>query len=137
MVNGQWYHFAMNLILQNFYTLLLISVIFNVTANILLKTVVTKTGGISADTTQLLSNLLKVAFNPYLILGLTLYGFSFLIWLRVLTFNDLSRSYPIFATIVFLLTTFGSVIFLNENVTLLRVLGICIMLFGIFLVARY
>ena len=137
MVNGQWYHFAMNLILQNFYTLLLISVIFNVTANILLKTVVTKTGGISADTTQLLSNLLKVAFNPYLIIGLTLYGFSFLIWLRVLTFNDLSRSYPIFATIVFLLTTFGSVIFLNENVTLLRVLGICIMLFGIFLVARY
>ena len=127
----------MNLILQNFYTLLLISVIFNVTANILLKTVVTKTGGISADTTQLLSNLLKVAFNPYLILGLTLYGFSFLIWLRVLTFNDLSRSYPIFATIVFLLTTIGSAIFLNENVSLLRVLGICIMLFGIFLVARY
>ena len=137
IVNGQWYHFVMNLILQNFYILLLISVVFNVTANILLKTVVTKTGGISADTTQLLSNLLKVAFNPYLILGLTLYGFSFLIWLRVLTFNDLSRSYPIFATIVFLLTTFGSVIFLNENVTLLRVLGICIMLFGIFLVARY
>jgi len=137
MVNGQWYHFAMNLILQNFYTLLLISVIFNVTANILLKTVVTKTGGISADTTQLLSNLLKVAFNPYLIIGLTLYGFSFLIWLRVLTFNDLSRSYPIFATIVFLLTTIGSAIFLNENVSLLRVLGICIMLFGIFLVARY
>ena len=127
----------MNLILQNFYTLLLFSVLFNVTANILLKTVVTKTGGISADTTQLLSNLLKVAFNPYLIIGLTLYGFSFLIWLRVLTFNDLSRSYPIFATIVFLLTTFGSVIFLNENVSLLRLIGICIMLLGIFLVARY
>ena len=127
----------MNLILQNFYTLLLISVIFNVTANILLKTVVTKTGGISADTTQLLSNLLKVVFNPYLIIGLTLYGFSFLIWLRVLTFNDLSRSYPIFATIVFLLTTFGSVIFLNENVSILRLIGICIMLLGIFLVARY
>lgn len=127
----------MNLVLQNFYSLLLISVTFNVTANILLKTAVTKTGGISAETTQLLTNILKVAFNPYLIVGLGLYGLSFLIWLRVLTFNDLSRSYPIFATIVFLLTTIGSVIFLNENVSLLRLLGICIMLLGIFLVARY
>lgn len=127
----------MNAILQNFYSLLLISVAFNVTANILLKTAVTKTGGISAQSSQLLANIIKVAFSPYLIFGLTLYGLSFLIWLRVLTFNDLSRAYPIFATIVFLLTTAGSIIFLNETVSLLRFLGIAIMLVGIYLVARY
>ena len=126
----------MNLILQNFYALLVVSVTFNVTANILLKTAVTKTGGISAESTQILTNIAKVAFSPYLSAGLILYGLSFLIWLRVLTFNDLSRSYPIFATIVFLMTTLGSVIFLKENITVIRVVGIAVMLTGIFIVAR-
>jgi len=126
----------MNIILQNFYALLVVSVAFNVTANILLKTAVTKTGGISAESTQILTNIAKVAINPYLIAGLTLYGLSFLIWLRVLTFNDLSRSYPIFATIVFLMTTLGSIIFLKEDINLIRVAGIAVMLTGIFIVAR-
>src|SRR3989338_4300018 len=126
----------MNIILQNFYALLVVSVAFNVTANILLKTGVVRTGGISAETTNIIANILKVAISPYIITGLILYGFSFLIWLRVLTFNDLSRSYPIFATIVFLMTTLGSIIFLKENITLIRVVGIAIMLTGIFIVAR-
>ena len=126
----------MNIILQNFYALLVVSVAFNVTANILLKTGVVRTGGISAETTNIIANILKVAISPYIITGLILYGFSFLIWLRVLTFNDLSRSYPIFATIVFLMTTIGSVIFLKEHVSIIRIVGIAVMLTGIFIVSR-
>ena len=126
----------MTLVLQNFYALLVVSVAFNVTANILLKTGVVKTGGISAETTNIIANILKVAISPYIITGLILYGFSFLIWLRVLTFNDLSRSYPIFATIVFLMTTIGSVLFLKEHVSIIRIVGIAIMLTGIFVVSR-
>src|SRR3990170_7184915 len=110
----------MNFVLQNFHALLVVSVTFNVTANILLKTAVTKTGGISAESTQILTNIAKVAFSPYLIAGLILYGLSFLIWLRVLTFNDLSRSYPIFATIVFMFTTLASYKILNEDISMMR-----------------
>lgn len=126
----------MNLVLQNFYALLLISVTFNVTANILLKTGVTKTGGITAETANIITNVIKVVGSPFIIVGLFLYGLSFLIWLRVLTFNDLSRSYPIFATIVFLMTTLGSIKFLNEDVSLVRILGMAVMLVGIFIVSR-
>ncbi|OGE13290.1 hypothetical protein A3G14_05410 [Candidatus Curtissbacteria bacterium RIFCSPLOWO2_12_FULL_38_9] len=126
----------MSTILQNFYALLLVSVTFNVTANILLKTGVIKTGGISSDATDIITNVLKVAVSPYIVTGLTLYGLSFLIWLRVLSFNDLSRSYPIFATIVFLMTTIGSVIFLKEHVSIIRIVGIAVMLTGIFIVSR-
>ena len=126
----------MSTILQNFYALLLVSVTFNVTANILLKTGVIKTGGISSDATDIITNVLKVAVSPYIVTGLVLYGLSFLIWLRVLSFNDLSRSYPIFATIVFLMTTIGSVIFLKEHVSIIRIVGIAVMLTGIFIVSR-
>ena len=122
---------------MSFYLLLLVSVFSNVTANIFLKKGVTSFGGLSGQKAQLFIELTKAATNPFVILGVVLYGFSFLIWLRILSFNDLSRAYPIFATIVFLLTTAGSVFFLNENVSLLRFAGIAIMLVGIYLVARY
>jgi len=121
---------------QNFYALLLTSVTFNVTANILLKKGVLSFGGLSGNLTKLFLELSKAAINPFILIGLGLYGLSFLIWLRVLTFNDLSRAYPIFATIVFMFTTIGSIKFLNEDISLLRVIGIAVMLLGIFIVAR-
>ncbi len=121
---------------MGFYQLLVVSVIFNVIANIFLKKGVVSFGGISSDSSKLVPGLLRAAYNPYIIFGLVLYGLSFLIWLRVLSFNDLSKSYPIFATCVFILTTIGSVAFLNENVSVMRILGIAVMLLGIFIVSR-
>lgn len=121
---------------MGFYQLLVVSVLFNVVANVLLKKGVVSFGGISSKSSELVSGLSRAAFNPYIIFGLALYGLSFLIWLRVLSFNDLSKSYPIFATCVFILTTAGSVAFLNEHVSAARILGIAIMLFGIFIVSR-
>lgn len=121
---------------MGFYQLLVISVTFNVTANILLKKGVTAFGGISGEKAKIFLELSKAVINPFILIGLVLYGFSFLIWLRVLTFNDLSKSYPIFATCVFLLTTFGSLKFLNEDVSMSRIIGMVVMLIGIFIVAR-
>ena len=122
---------------MNFFQLLLTSVVFNVTANILLKKGVQAIGGISGQKVKLISELTKAASSPFIIFGLALYGLSFVIWLRVLTFNDLSRAYPIFATIVFMLTTLGSIIFLKENISVARIIGMIIMLVGIFIVARF
>lgn len=121
---------------MSFFQLLITSVLFNVTANILLKKAVISFGGISGTKANLMPELAKAATTPFLWIGLSLYGLSFLIWLRVLTFNDLSRAYPIFATIVFLLTTAGSIKFLNEGVSPTRIIGIVIMLVGIYIVAR-
>jgi len=121
---------------QNFYALLLTSVTFNVTANILLKKGVLSFGGLSGNLTKLFLEVSKAAANPFILIGLGLYGLSFLIWLRVLTFNDLSRAYPIFATVVFMFTTIGSIKFLNEDISILRIVGIAVMLLGIFIVAR-
>ena len=121
---------------MDFFKLLGTSVLINVTANILLKKGVISFGGISADKSQLFSALIKAAVNPFILIGLVLYGTSFMIWLRVLSFNDLSKSYPIFASMVFLLTTLGSIKFLDESVSTARILGIVIMLIGIFVVAR-
>lgn len=106
------------------------------TANILLKSGVKSIGGISGEKTKLIAELTKAIFSPFIIGGIILYGLSFMIWLRVLTFNDLSKAYPIFATIVFLFTTLGSLIFLKEYVSLVRLVGMIVMLIGIFIVSK-
>lgn len=121
---------------MTFFQLLITSVFLNVTGNFLLKKGVLVIGGISGEKAKIIQELTKAAMSPFIIGGLFLYGFSFIIWLRVLTIADLSRAYPIFATIVFLLTTIGSAIFLKENISLLRVVGIIIMICGIFIAAR-
>lgn len=112
------------------------SVFFNVTANILLKKGVTSFGGITGQKSALVLEFSKAAFSPQIIFGLLLYGLSFLIWLRVLSFNDLSRAYPLFAASTFLLTTLGSLLFLKEGVSLTRLLGMFVLIIGIFIVAR-
>jgi multidrug transporter EmrE-like cation transporter len=121
---------------MSYIQLLILSVICNVTANILLKFGVTKAGGFTLSPNTLTADLIKTALNPYIMGGLALYGFSFIVWLRVLTISDLSKSYPIFVTIVFILTTVGSVIFLKESVSAVRLIGIAILIAGVFLVAR-
>lgn len=121
---------------MSYVQLLILSVVCNVTANVLLKFGVTKAGGFILSPNTLVADLIKTALNPYIMGGLVLYGFSFIIWLRVLSISDLSKSYPIFVTIVFILTTIGSVIFLKESVSTLRLLGIAILIAGVFLVAR-
>lgn len=121
---------------MSFYQLLIITVFSNVTANILIKKGVTIAGGVSGQKGQVISDIIHVGLSPLVIMGLSLYGFSFLVWLRVLSFNDLSRAYPIFATLVFLLTSIGSAIFLKENISLIRIIGIVVMLAGIYIVAR-
>ena len=120
---------------MSFIQLLLTSVILNVTGNILLAKGVRAFGGITGQKAKLLEELSRAAVSPFIIGGLVLYGFSFVIWLRVLSFNDLSKAYPIFSTFVFLLSTLGSMVFLKETITLTRIVGIIIMLVGIYIVA--
>jgi len=121
---------------MSYIQLLIISVICNVSANILLKFGVTKAGGFTLSQSTIVADFIKTALNPFIMGGLVLYGFSFIVWLRVLTISDLSKSYPIFVTIVFILTTVGSVLFLKESVSVMRLLGITILIAGVFLVAR-
>ncbi len=121
---------------MSYIQLLVVSVICNVIANVLLKFGVVKAGGFNLSQNTIVADLIKTATNPFIMGGLALYGFSFIVWLRVLSISDLSKSYPIFVTIVFILTTVGSVLFLKESVSAMRLVGIAILIAGVFLVAR-
>jgi multidrug transporter EmrE-like cation transporter len=70
--------------------------------------------------------------NPYLWLGLFCYGLSLLLWLWILQKYELSFAYPMVG-LGYVITTVLAILFLGEGVTLLRWMGILLIVAGIFM----
>lgn len=123
---------------MNIKTLLLIlcSVSISAFAQISLKT------GMSENTIQrtLESGLnfetaLSIMTNFHVIAGLFLYGFGAILWLFVLARVDVSYAYP-FVGLGFLLTMLFAVLFLQEPVKLIRLIGTIFVVIGVVMVSR-
>ena len=79
--------------------------------------------------------LLSVASSPFIWLGLGIYGASVLAWLWVLSKTDVSVAYP-FVGISFVLTAVMGAVLLHENVSVLRIVGTALVIFGCILIAK-
>jgi multidrug transporter EmrE-like cation transporter len=73
--------------------------------------------------------------NAPVLLGLTLYGLSAVLWLFVLARLDLSKAYP-FVGLGFIATMVIGHAFFNEQVGAIRVLGTLLVACGVVMVAR-
>ncbi len=72
--------------------------------------------------------------SPFLWMGLISVLFTFIIWSTVLSKTDLSVAVPV-ASFSYILIPLASAIFLGENVSLLRWLGVFFILAGVFFVS--
>ena len=64
------------------------------------------------------------------LLGLLLYGMSFLLWIGVLTQLPLTFAYPIAIGLTMAGTMFGGTLILGEGLALLRIVGTMLIFFG-------
>jgi len=64
--------------------------------------------------------------SPLIFLGGLMYAVSFVIWIAALSKLELSFMYPIATGAVFVLITLLSFVFLKENITPYRILGIAL-----------
>ena len=78
---------------------------------------------------------LSVALNPWIILGLSIYGLSVVLWLWVLSKVELSVAYP-FVGVSFLITMAFGAWLLYEEITVGRLIGTVLIAIGCVLVAR-
>lgn len=65
------------------------------------------------------------------LIGIFCYGFSFLLWLYIVSKNDLTIVMPLSVALVNIFVIVGSCIFLKEQVTLMQAIGIFIVVFGV------
>lgn len=84
---------------------------------------------------QLISYLFKLFTNPHSLAGVFLYFFSAVIWSYLLTKLDISFVQPILA-LTYVATPILAIILLHEHVPAMRWLGILVIIFGVFIVAR-
>lgn len=64
----------------------------------------------------------RLAFNPYMICAVVIYGLTTVLWVLVLTGTDLSRSY-LFTALATILVPLAGVVFFKETVSMGLVAG--------------
>ncbi len=67
--------------------------------------------------------------------GIISYGFSFLLWIKVLSKVELSYAYPM-VSLGYVLIMIFSYFFFKENITPIRIVGVALIMIGVVLVAR-
>lgn len=110
---------------------ILISIFFNILGQSVLKMGVNKLGALSLS----MSGLIK-AFTSFLVLGgLALYVISSVFWILALSHKDLSYAYPMLS-IGYVIILLVSWFVLGEHISLLRIVGVILVSFGIFLIVK-
>lgn len=120
---------------MNILSLILLAVVINTAAQILLKQGMNTIGYFNFNVADISSILLKVAFNPFIIGGMFCYVASVLVWLLVLSRVPVSYAYPM-VSLAYITTTIAAVIFFNETLTITRILGIFIIIAGVYLISK-
>ncbi len=74
--------------------------------------------------------------SPVLLSGFGLYGFSFLLWLKILNENELSFAFPIASAALFICISLFSSYFLHEHLGFFRIFGMVLIITGILFASR-
>ena len=115
--------------------MILFSIVMGVIGQICLKQGMINIGRFTSNVNNTINLLQRALSNPVVITGFLCYGISALSWLIVLSRVELSYAYPM-VSLGYVLVVLLSWIIFKENVTLLRLIGVVIVCFGVFLIAR-
>ena len=115
------------------YILLFFNVLLTVMGQILLKQGVSKVGAINFR--ELVPKLTQVILNPFVIGGISIYGFTTFVWLVILSRVKLSIAYPMLS-LGYVLTIPFSWLFFKESIPRVRIIGAIIICIGVYLVAQ-
>lgn len=117
------------------FPFIFIGILLNTSAQLLLKTGMNRVGHFDFSLSKLIDIGFQVAINPYILTGLCSYVISVVVWLMVLSRVDVSFAYPLIS-LGYILNAITAYYFLGENLSLERMVGILVILLGVYLVAR-
>jgi drug/metabolite transporter (DMT)-like permease len=106
-----------------------------VSGQTLLKVGLNDVGGVSLFDGNPLASLLGLFRTPWIIVGFLCYGISAILWLDVLSKLDFSMAFPMVSLTYVFSIVIGRVVF-DEAVGLDRVVGVLLILAGLFFIIR-
>ena len=117
------------------FALILCGVLLNAGAQLFLKAGMSQIGHFEFTLANALPIGMKVAVNLPIITGLSMYVLSVVVWLLVLSRVQVSFAYPMLS-IGYIVNALAAYYFFGEPLTSIRMLGIFIIIAGVYLVAR-
>jgi multidrug transporter EmrE-like cation transporter len=118
------------------FLILVISIFFTVGAQLCLKKGVLNLGTLDISINSILNLIPRIFQNIWLMVGLFLFGIGFLLWLFVISKIKLNTAYPIATSLSFSLVVLFSWLFFKEHLLPIQILGIAVIIFGIFLLLK-
>lgn len=117
------------------FALILLGVLLNAGAQLMLKAGMTQIGHFDFSVANLLPIGVKVMANPPIVTGLAMYVISVGVWLLVLSRVQVSYAYPMLS-IGYVVNALAAYYLFGEPLSSVRMLGIFIIIAGVYLVAR-
>jgi len=117
------------------FSLVLTGVILNAAAQLLLKAGTNAVGHFEFSAANALPVGLKLALEPHILGGIACYVVSVVIWIMALSRVEVSIAYPMLS-IGYILNALAAWYLFGETVTPMRMVGIGIIIVGVYVVAR-
>jgi drug/metabolite transporter (DMT)-like permease len=116
---------------------ILVSVIVAVLGQLLLKKGMADFGPLvlALPWDHLLNTLWQIIKNPYVFIGLFIYGLSTIFWLIALSRVDLSYAYP-FVSLSYGIMLIAAWLIFHENLNTYRLIGTLIICLGVLIISR-
>ena len=111
------------------------SVFLTSIAQIFLKKTMCSVDKLPNTFSDMTSFIISIIFNYWFVLGISFYIISLGLWLIVLKKIDITIAYPLSA-IGFVITAFIAYIFLNENMSIIRITGLSLIILGIIVISK-
>lgn len=117
------------------FALVLFGVLLNAAAQLLLKAGTNSIGHFEFSSANLVPIGWKVATQPYILGGLMCYAISVVVWIMALSRVEVSIAYPMLS-IGYVVNAIAAYLLFGEAVGIQRLVGIGIIVVGVYIVAR-
>jgi multidrug transporter EmrE-like cation transporter len=117
------------------FALVLAGVLLNAAAQLALKATVRDTGAIELSAAAALPTAMRLSAEPWLWFGLTCYVISVVVWILALSRVDVSIAYPMLS-LGYIVNALAAWAWLGEAMNPAKVVGIGIIILGVFVLAR-
>lgn len=117
------------------FLLILTGVLLNAAAQLLLKAGTNAVGTFTFSRGNILPIGLQIASQPPIIAGLACYGISLVVWIMALSRVEVSIAYPMLS-IGYVVNAFAAWYLFGENLSFTKLLGIGIIVIGVYVTSR-
>ncbi len=115
------------------WLLIVFTAITTAAGNLMIREGIARAGDVSFSAATFMHDLIRLTRQPLFDVGVFLYGLASIIWFKVISTEKLSISYPLVVAMTFFFVSIGCFLWFKEVISYQKILGMILILLGIFI----